>query len=166
VVGSSATSAACSGSDSVSACARRFSLRCSISEIAAGHLRFGGLLHVEIEGRVHLQAALVDAVPPEALHELLAHLFLEVLAVGLFRAQRVGEARLAAQRLLVGRRVDRVVVAHRLEHDVAPRERAIEVDRGRVGRGRLDQAGEQRRFLDVEIAACLPKKPSDAASTP
>src|SRR5204863_6021783 len=44
------------------------------------NLRFGRFLHIEIDRRIHLQAALVDTLPSEALNQLLAYFFLEVLA--------------------------------------------------------------------------------------
>ena len=88
--------------------------------------RFGGLLHVEIDRRVDLQPALVDALPSEPLHELLAHFFLEVLRrTASSRAQPVVEQRgWLRSALLVGRAIDRAGVAHRLQDDVAPRDRA------------------------------------------
>ena len=109
-------------------------------------------MHIKVDRRVDLQAALVHPIPAEALDELLANVFLEVLPVGFLGTERVGEMRPASHRRVIGGAVDRPAVAHRLEHDIAPRDRAIEVDRRRVGRRRLDEAGQQRRFLDVEVA--------------
>ena len=58
----------------------------------AADLGLGGLLHVQVERRVDLQPAFVDALPSEPLDELLAHFFFEVLAERLLPAQRVVRA--------------------------------------------------------------------------
>ena len=52
---------------------------------------FGNHLHRQIDRREHAETALVDALPAESIHELAPHLFLEVLPVRLFSAQRVVE---------------------------------------------------------------------------
>ena len=67
----------------------------------AADFRLGGLLQIQVERRVDLQPAFVDALPAEPLDELLANLFFEVLAERLLTAQRVAE---------LNRRVDRGLV--------------------------------------------------------
>ena len=44
---------------------------------------------------------------------------------------------------------------HGLQHDIAPGDRPVEVDGRGIARRGLDQAGEQRRFRDREIAGAL-----------
>ena len=109
------------------------------------------LLHVEIDRRVDLEPALVHAVPSEALHELLADFFLEILAEGFLGPQRVGELGPASHRAVVRRAIDGAGVAHRLQHHVAARDRAVEADGRRVGRWRFHETGEQRRLGHVQI---------------
>ena len=70
-------------------------------------------LEVDIQRRIDLQPALVDAIPSEALHELLADLFLEILAERFLGPQGIGEVWQASHRGVIRRTVDRTGVAHR-----------------------------------------------------
>src|SRR5262249_59229656 len=54
----------------------------------ARDLRLRRLLHVEVEGRLDLQALAVDLVPSKPLDELLPDVLLEVLPVRLLPPQR------------------------------------------------------------------------------
>ena len=104
----------------------------------------------------HAQPALVDALPAEALDELPADLLLEIEAEGLLDLEGVGQLDLCGSRAAPRcrrrwRPIDTIVCSTTLRR----RDRAIEVDRRRVARRRLDQAGEQRRFVDVQVAGGL-----------
>ena len=72
-------------------------------------------------------------------------------------------------RTLPGRAVDRAAVEHRLQDDVAARDRALEVDGRRVARRRLHQAGEQRGFrhrqLRRRLAEVTARRCLDAVQT-
>jgi hypothetical protein len=57
--------------------------------------------------------------------------------------------------LVVGLAVDDAVVEHHQQHDVAPRDRLLHVDRRRVGRRRLDEPGDERGLGHVEFVGVL-----------
>ena len=115
--------------------------------------RLGRLLHARVERREDAQPALVDALPAEPLDQLAADLLLEIQAEGLADLEAVGQLdRAPSSRAPPSRSSIAPVVDHRLQHDVAARDRAIQVDGRRVARWRLDQAGEQRRLVDGQIA--------------
>ena len=86
-----ATSAACSGSPALSGIARRALLRQRLFDIQKALLdrSICRALHGEVDRGVNLQAAFGDALRAKPLDQLPAHFFLEVLSVGLFRAQSV-----------------------------------------------------------------------------
>ena len=88
-----ATSAACSGvaSSARSLALPRAALRASIAFSDAATADSAATCMRHVDRRIDAQAALIDALPSEAIDQLAAHLLLEVLAVRLLRAQVVGE---------------------------------------------------------------------------
>ena len=91
--GSMATTAACSGASS-GATGRLARLERGLAALfefveRPRHGGLGRLLHLDVDGRVDAQPALVDALAAEALDELEPHLLLEVAAERLVAAQRV-----------------------------------------------------------------------------
>ena len=117
---------------------------------AARDLGFGGLLHVEVNRRVDLQAALIDALPPETLDQETPDLFFEVLPERLATPERVVQLHRFLQRLVVRRSIDHLRIEHRAERDVAACRGLLEAHRRRVAGGRLHEAGQQRRFRDAD----------------
>src|SRR5687767_15820887 len=86
-------------------------------------------LELGIERGRDAQAALVDALPPEALDELAAHLLLEIETRRFLDLHPVDEPHFRFPGALGGRFVDRAGRNHRLQHHGPARDRAIEVDR-------------------------------------
>ncbi len=117
--------------------------------------RFGGSLQIAVDRRVDAEAALIDPLEPEPLHQLAADLLLEVETERLPDLERVVHLDGRRLRARCGRRIDRAEIDHRLEDDVAPRDCAIEVDRRRIGRWTLNQPGQQRRFGHLQIRGRL-----------
>ena len=113
----------------------------------------GQLLLMQVEGGDDLHAATEGLRGSEAVDELLGD---ELGPVGVVRIQRLrlnaidGEQTTA---LLNGSRigVDEALRGHRLEDDVAARERGLGVVDGVVRGGRLEDRGEQRRVGRVEV---------------
>ncbi len=106
---------------------------------------------VDVDRRVDLEAAFVDAGLAEAADQLAADVFLEEAAVRLFLVERVVQHDFGVAGALERRLVDGVHVAHRLQDDRAALEGALEVDGRRVVRRRLHQPGQHRRFGHVEL---------------
>src|SRR5207247_8902113 len=67
-----------------------------------GDGRLGRNLHRHVDRRKHAQAALIDALPTEALDELTADLFFEVLAVRLLGAKAIAQRDARRARRLPG----------------------------------------------------------------
>ncbi len=113
--------------------------------------RLGRLLQLRMHRRVDLQAALIHALPAESLDQVAADLFLEIEAEGLGDFERVLQLHVLAAGSVGCLLVDGAGRSHRGEHHVAPRDRSIEVHRGRVAGWGLDQSGEQRRAADRQV---------------
>ena len=113
------------------------------------------LLHVGIDGRVDLQPAFADARPAEAIDQLAADLFLEVLAVAFVALDAVFEMDLGGAGALEAGLIERLVLEHRLEHLRAARDGLVQIDGRRVVRRRLDDAGDHRGFFHRQIHRAL-----------
>ena len=111
----------------------------------------GGALHVRIDGGVDLQAAFREPLPAELLHQLLANLFLEVLAERLFTAKIIAQCHRLLRRALEGLFRDDVLIVQRVQHKPATRDSARHAHRRRIQTRRVDQSGEERRFGKVEL---------------
>ena len=108
-------------------------------------------LHVQVDRRVNLQSALFDGSGAVASDQQLADVFEEepLLAFGVeVAAVRLQRRALGRLRL---RLADVVQFRHLREHLVAPLPRGGGVEERVVLRGRLRQAGEQRRLLEIEM---------------
>ncbi len=113
------------------------------------------LLQPGVEGRRHPQAALVQHLGAVLLLEMLAHL-LDEKRRDARRLRRLAARDDRLQLGFVGPRLrDVPLVGHPLQHDVAPGDRAFHVDERALTLGELEQAGDQRRFLEVEILVRL-----------
>jgi hypothetical protein len=112
-----------------------------------------------VDRRVDLEPALIDAFPAEALHEKASNFFLEVLAVVFAGSQPVVEHDRRLRRGVVRGTIDHLRVVHRLKHDVATGSGSFEAHRGRIRRRRLDEPGEERRFLERDIGGVLVEVP-------
>ena len=115
----------------------------------------GCLLHRHIQRRPHREAILVEHLRAVLALEVLAHLLDEE------RRDAGRLIRLTARddRLLL-RRVslhlgDVALVGHPLQHQVAPLGRALHVDEGALPLGRLEDAGNERRFLERQLLVRL-----------
>jgi hypothetical protein len=117
-------------------------------------------LQVRVHRRVHAEAAFRDTRAAEPFDQVLAHLLLEVEAEALLHLEAVGERDLGLLRAIVLCRVDRFRRHHRLQDDVAARDRAIEIHGRGITRGRLDEPREKRRLFDREIARMLAEVPA------
>ena len=115
----------------------------------------GGLLHGEIDRRVDLQPALVDARQAEPRDQLAAHFFLEPRAARVVPREAVVEqhAFLPRTRRVILR--DRAGIDHRLQDDRAARDGARHVGRGRIGRWRLHEPGDERRLAQCHLRRVL-----------
>ena len=103
----------------------------------------GGLLQVEVEGGLHLEAALVDGRCPVEVFQLLID---EVHEVRRLTASVLLEHELQrlVLRLLGLRARDHVAVDHGLQHDRLPRQGAVLVQGRIVVGGTVGQPGEHR----------------------
>ena len=125
---------------------------------ALRHRLLGGLLHVEVEGGVDLEAARQDDVLVEVLEQQLAHIVGEVGAGG----GRLGEAagverdvlRLGLVALLLRDVADG---EHAVEHVVAALLGGVDVDDRVVVAGRVRDAREGRRLVERQLARVLIK---------
>ncbi len=115
----------------------------------------GGLLHRRIDRRVDAQPAARDAAPAEAIDQLAPDLLLEVLAERLVALQAVLQVHRRVPGAIERGPVDLPVLEHRRQDDVAAGHRLVHVDGGRPRRRRLDDAGDQRRFLDGQVGGRL-----------
>ena len=140
-------------------CRRALAAACRLPRLdllqRALDLGLSGLLHRQIEGRVHHEAAFVHARVAEPLDQLEADGLLEVLTVRLGPPERVLEHDGLAHRLLVLVGGDDAGVPHDHEHDVSARGGARQVDGRRVGGRRLHQSGQQRRLGQGEVGRRL-----------
>ena len=112
------------------------------------HIGIGGALHVDVNGGVDLQPALVDSLFAETGNKLTPHVFLEESAIRLFLAERIVQDDLARLCLFQLGIVDDAHLVHLTQHHGAARERAIQVRRRRVARWSFDETGEQRGLGD------------------
>ena len=94
---------------------------------------------------------MVHPLPAEAIDQLAPHLLLEVLPVRFVGAQIVVERDVAAARVVPRRAIDRALLEHRLQDDVASGHGAREADRRRITRRRFHQPREERRLIDREL---------------
>ena len=117
-----------------------------------GERALRGGLRVEVEARVHRQArggeiglgVIALQVPP---HEI---------DVGRHvAAARRPQAERARERALGGLRIDEMRIREFLQHEIAPRERAIGMLARVVERGPLDQPDEQRELRGLELVQGL-----------
>ncbi len=116
--------------------------------------RFRGVLQLQIERRVDGEAVLVELLRAVALLELLPHFLDEERRVGVERRPADGDDR-RLHRLLGALAGDEPGVGHLAERVVAPPHGVLEVDVGAVAGRCLDDAGEQRRFLEGDVLGRL-----------
>ena len=110
----------------------------------------GGALHGDVERRVHAQAALVHGFGAVGAFQIFADFLDEI------RRQRVARRlHVQPQRLRDGlprlRFRDFAVARHEVQHEVAPRQRALRVQDRRIARA-ADQARQQRGFGQRQLA--------------
>src|SRR5204863_8713590 len=108
------------------------------------HGRFGCVLHFRNEAGVDLPVGRVVAAVDVA--ELLPEKFLRVALARVRDGAERTNANLLRSRLLLLRGRDLLLFAHPLEDDEAAPARGVEVRPRRVGGGRADDAGDERRF--------------------
>ena len=113
------------------------------------------LLQPDVERRRHRQAVFVEHLGAVLPLEVLADLFDEERrdARRLVRlAARDDRLRLRRVRL---RLRDVALVGHALQHDVAAGRRALHVDERALALGQLEEAGDERRFLERQLLVGL-----------
>ena len=136
VRGSIATSAACSSG--------------SLNRAQpAAHGLLGRLLQRRHERRADLPVGRMVAAEPLA--ELLAQELLRVAAARIARAGIRPDADARPPRLPLLRLGDEALLAHPRQHDVAARERAVEVRPRRQRRRRARQPGDERALREVQL---------------
>ena len=121
------------------------------------HRLLGGALHVHVDGRVDLQAILVDGVRTVLVDELLGDVVDEVRGLALVLRLRVGldEVELLLLRLLRRGRVEVAVLDHLVEHGRLALLRGLQVVERRVVVRALRDAGEHRALVERQVLDVL-----------
>ena len=112
-----------------------------------------GALHGCVQHGIDAQAALVHRLGSVSALQVLANLLEEVRRQVIARVLQVQGKRLL-HGLLRFAHADAPVVVHALDHQVAPRQRALVVEHRRIDRP-ADQGGKQRRLGQLELARRL-----------
>ena len=121
------------------------------------HRLLGGALHVHVDGRVDLQAVLVDSVRAVLVDELLGDVVDEVRGLALVLRLRVGldEVELLILGLLGRGRVEVAVLDHLVEHGRLALLRRLQVVERRIVIRALRDAGEHRALVEREVLDIL-----------